>query len=87
MTSDLRELSVLVTGTPAPDVEWRHNNMIIDGTTNDRIDISSVADGEGRRETLTISDIVATDRGLYTLHASNTAGNTETEWTVLIICK
>ena len=87
VTSDLRELSVLVTGTPTPDVEWRHNNVIIDGTTSDRITTSSVAVGEGMRETLTISDIVAADRGLYTLQASNTAGTTEAEWTVLVICK
>ena len=86
-SSDLRELSVLVTGTPTPDVEWRHNDMIIDRMTNDRINISSVPDGEGRRETLTISDIVATDRGQYTLHASNTAGSAKAEWTVHVICK
>ena len=87
VTSDLRELSVLVTGTPTPNVEWRHNNMIIDETTSDRITTSSVVEGGGTRETLTISDIVAADRGLYTLQASNTVGTAEEEWTVLVICK
>jgi hypothetical protein len=84
VTFEHRELSVFVTGTPIPDVEWRHDGEVIDGTSA-RITTTSVLEGGGRRETLTISDIEADNRGLYTLHASNTAGTAVAEWKVLVI--
>ena len=85
-TSTRRELSVIVTGHPVPDVEWRHIGNLVSET--ERISLSSEVAGGGRRETLIITNIQPEDRGVYTLHASNTAGQADdVQWTVPVLSK
>ena len=86
-SSNSRVLSVLVTGDPTPDVEWLHNDEATDVSSNSRLSISSVAEGEGQKEMLTITDIQPEDRGTYTLRANNIAGRAEEDWLVPVACK
>ena len=80
-------LSVLVFGDPTPDVVWLHNDEDTDFSSNSRVSISSLPEGEGWREMLTITDIQPEDRGMYTLQANNTAGRAEEHWLVPVFCK
>ena len=85
--STRREMSaIVITGDPVPDVEWRHNGNLVSET--ERISLSSEVAGGGRRERLIITNIQPEDRGVYTLHASNTAGQADdVQWTVPVLCK
>ena len=82
--STSRELSVHVAGDPPPAVVWRHNGNDI---ANSRVTISSEEDGNGNLERLTITGILPEDRGRYTLHASNTAGEASVGWDVFVLCE
>jgi hypothetical protein len=52
-------LTVVATGTPAPDYQWRRNDVPITGAT---------------RETLLIGSVAAGNEGTYTVTVSNAAG-------------
>ena len=78
-------LSALVTGDPAPNVQWRHNAQPVN--LSGRITVSSEAEGEGQRQSLTISSVEAADRGTYNLRATNTGGSMEAEWRLSVNCE
>ena len=82
-------LSALAVGDPLPSTEWRHNDQPISSTTDTRISTGEEGEGEGEgvRASLTLSDITKEDRGVYSLHATNTAGVEVQQWSVPVICE
>jgi hypothetical protein len=76
-------LSALVAGDPLPSTLWRHNNQLI--TADNRITNLTVEEGDGVRVSLTVTNINKEDRGVYSLHAANTAGTEDQEWTVPVV--
>ena len=80
-------LSALAVGDPPPSTQWRHNDQPISPTTDTRVSTGEVGEGEGVRASLTISDITKEDRGMYSLHASNTAGVGVHQWSVSVVCE
>ena len=81
---DVLTLSALAEGDPPPSTQWRHNDLPI-SSTDTRMSTSEEGEREGVRASLTISDITKEDRGVYSLHACNTAGVEVHEWSVPVV--
>ena len=79
-------LSALAVGDPLPSTQWRHNHEPIT-STDTRISTSEEGEGDGVRASLTLSGITKEDRGVYSLHASNTAGVEVQQWSVSVVCE
>ena len=83
------QLSALVIGDPPPMTVWRHNGQLMSVSADHQITNSTEFGGneEGVRVRLTVLDVDKDDRGVYSLHATNTAGGDNHEWTVSVPCE
>ena len=82
-------LSALVIGDPPPMTVWSHNGQRISVSDDHQITNSteSGGNGEGVRVRLTVLDVDEDDRGVYSLRATNRAGEDSHEWTVSVPCE
>lgn len=64
---------VKVTGTPTPEVTWHHDNEVI----KEDSEIYKVVQGEEGEVTLLLTEAFPEDSGVYTVTASNEAGQAE----------
>ena len=71
----------VIEGLPDATLIWRHYDTILDPDTDSRVSISSET-GQ-----LQVRDVVSSDRGAYTLTASNIADTITISVTVTIDCK
>ena len=67
-------------GNPRAQLTWEHNGVLISSRTDPRVSILS---GGG----LTIRNVRASDRGLYTVTVTNRIGNETENFRVLIECE
>ena len=75
----------MVVGDPAPDTHWTYNGQVL--LSGGRISTQSIPVGMGLRVSITITDIQLEDRGVYKLHANNTAGQDEWLWYFPVVCE
>lgn len=68
-------LECVVTGNPSPQIIWFKDELPIDGTQSDRVEIKLIGSSMCRLE---ISDVHLSDRGRYACEATNARGRVST---------
>ena len=65
-----------VTGTPKPEVTWYHDGVLLDASS----DFATFTDSS-----LTLSELILADAGMYQAYASNGYGSADISFELLVL--